>query len=202
MSQINITIITPMRPGLKWYDSFKSLGDQEIEEIIVHLRSALAAFHADLADRREPLEEWTLDEYQDMIIKKAKVLKKNGLVKEHERDLSSLDALLASKDEGQTERLRQYLWLISSVVGSSYVLLIVCALGKSRLMKMDEYQRVKLIKFIVSHQEQLFCEELEMEAIERKLDQIRECTACLLCHLLKCRRYASRPPIYAGFDKA
>lgn len=68
---------------------------------------------------------------------------------------------------------RQYLWLISRVVGWSYALLILCALGKHRIQRLDEDQRVKLIKYINKRRSSLFCPKLEDPATQCNLHQIR-----------------------------
>jgi hypothetical protein len=45
-------------------------------------------------------------------------------------------------------------------------------LGKHRVQKLDEDQRVKLIKHISKHRDSLFCRRLEDKAIQDDLHQI------------------------------
>lgn len=50
-----------------WIDSCHGLKDDEIDEIIILLRAALAAFFIELTDRRQPWEDQILEGYYDML---------------------------------------------------------------------------------------------------------------------------------------
>jgi hypothetical protein len=73
-----------------------------------------------------------------MLLKNANQINEEGLANEHELHLNQLCTFLADPDDAQTERneikiVRQYLWLVSRVIGWSYVLLILYSLGKHKL---------------------------------------------------------------------
>jgi hypothetical protein len=177
MSPISITFATSTNPELKWIDSFEGLRDEEIEEIIVHCRAATASFFAELCDRRKPWNDRTLENYRDMLLENANRINEKGFTKGHQLHLNDLFTSLSDPCDAQTERseakvARQFLWLISRVIGWSYALLILCTLGKHRVQKLDEDQRVKLIKHISKHRDSLFCRRLEDKAIQDDLHQI------------------------------
>lgn len=44
-------------------DSLRGLREEEIEEILIHLHGALAAFFAELTDRNRPWEDSTPEDY-------------------------------------------------------------------------------------------------------------------------------------------
>ena len=178
MSPISITFGTPTNPSFQWYDSFKGLADEELEEIVVHCRSATAAFFTELSDRRKPWKDRTLEEYHDMLLENADRINRRGLTDEHKGYLKNLYLYLADPGDAQIERndtkvARQYLWLISKAIGWSYALLILCTLGKHRLQRLDEDRRVKLVKHITQHRDSLFCPKLKDKAIRCELHQIR-----------------------------
>jgi hypothetical protein len=153
MSPISITFGTPTNPSFQWYDSFKGLADEELKEIVIHCRSATAAFFTEFSDRRKPWKDRTLEDYHDMLLENANRINRRGLTDKHKGYLKNLYPFLADPGDAQIERnetkvARQYLWLVSRVIGWSYALLILCALGKHRLQKLDEDRRVKLVKYI------------------------------------------------------
>ncbi|KAL9124348.1 MAG: hypothetical protein Q9217_006315 [Psora testacea] len=173
-SRIAVTLASPTHPEFNWLDSFESLEEEEIEGIILILRGALAAFSAELTDRRKPWMDQALENYKEKLQQTAKQINEQGLTETHEANLDSLKLSLAQTGCAQTERKeskpskagRQYLWLISNVIGWPYVLLIICALGKHRMERIDEDQRVKLLRWIAKHRESLFCRTLEDRAIQ------------------------------------
>ena len=79
MSRIDITLATPTHPEFNCLDSFESLEEEEIEGIILILRGALAAFSAELSDRRKPWTDRTLENYKQKLQKTAKQINKEGL---------------------------------------------------------------------------------------------------------------------------
>jgi len=50
MSSISITFTTAANPRFQWLNNLESIEDEEIEEIIILLRSALATFFTELTD--------------------------------------------------------------------------------------------------------------------------------------------------------
>ena len=175
MSPISITFDTPTNPRFQWFDSLKDLADEELDEIAVHCRSATAAIFTELSDRRNPWKDQTLEGYHDMLHKIANQINRKGLTNENELYLNNLHTYLAGPDDARNEIkvVRQFLWLVSRVIGWSYALLILCALGKHRLQKLDEDRRVKLVKHITQHRGSLFCPVLEDKAVRCNLHQIR-----------------------------
>ncbi len=179
MSPISITFGTPTNPKFQWFDSFKGLADKELNEMAVQCRGAMAAIFTEISDRREPWKDQTLEDYYEMLLKNANRINKRDLTDEHKGNLNNLYTYLADPSDAQTERketklARQYLWLVSRVTDWSYALLILGALGKHRVQKLDEDRRVKLIKHITQHRDSLFCPKLEDKAVHCNLHQIRK----------------------------
>ena len=178
MSPISITFDTSINSCFQWYDSFKGLADKELEEIVVHCRSATTVFFIELSNRRKLWKNRTLENYHDMLLKNVNRINRRGLIDEHEGYLKNLYSFLADSKDAQIERnetkvARQYLWLVSRVIGWFYALLILCALSKHRLQKLDEDQRVKLVKYITQHRDFLFCSKLANKVFRCKLHHIR-----------------------------
>jgi len=178
MSSISITFGTPTNPKFQWFDDLKGLTDEELDEIVIHCRSATAAFFTELSDRRQPWKDRKVEAYYDMLLKNANHINRRGLTNEHKGYLNNLYTLLADPSDAQTERndmkvARQYLWLVSRVIGWSYALLILCALGKHKIQKLDEDQRIKLFKHITQHRDSLFCSKLKDKAVPCNLHEIR-----------------------------
>jgi len=175
MSPISITFGTPTNPNFQWFDSLKGLADAELDEIAVHCRSATAAIFTELSDRRNPWKDQTLEGYHDMLLETANRINRKGLTNEHELYLNDLYTYLAGPDHARNEIkvVRQFLWLVSRVIGWSYALLILCTLGKHRLQKLDEDRRIKLVKHITQQRDSLFCPILEDKAVRCNLHKIR-----------------------------
>lgn len=196
MSRINITLATPTHPEFNWLDSFESLEEEEIEGIILILRGVLAAFSAELTDRRKPWTDQALENYKEKLQETAKQINEQGLTETYEGHLDSLKLSLAQAGCAQTERKksklskagRQYLWLISNIIGWPFVLLIICALGKHKMERLDKDQRVKLLKYIANHRESLFCRRLEDRAIQCQFqEKCINLISILSCVLKYCR---------------
>lgn len=134
-----------------------------------------------------------------MLLENANRINTRSLTDEHEDYLKNLYSFLADSRDAQIERnetkvARQYVWLVSRVIGWSYALLILCALSKHRLQKLDEDRRVKLVKHITQHRASLFCPKLKNKAIRCKLHQIRMNSPLyivILLYLLNYRRCKS-----------
>ncbi|KAL8912015.1 MAG: hypothetical protein Q9171_002928 [Xanthocarpia ochracea] len=154
MSSITIDFGTPSNRSFQWFDNLEGLTSEELDEIVIQCRSATAAFLTELTDRRRPWRDCALEDYCDLLQQDAKHVNKKGLTKEHKHQLQGVYTFLADLGDNQTERnekkvVRHFLWLISRVIGWSYALLILCALGKNKVEKLDEDQRVKITKFII-----------------------------------------------------
>ncbi len=72
MSPIDITFATPTHPELRWSDSFEGLEEEESEKLVNNLRVALAAFLAELTDRRKPGTDRKLENYKQKLQETAK----------------------------------------------------------------------------------------------------------------------------------
>lgn len=210
MSRIHITLTTPTQPEFNWLDSFESLEGEEIEGVILILRGALAAFSAELSDRREPSTDRALEDYKKKLQKIAKQINKQGLTETHKGDLDSLKISLAQAGSAQVEREesqpskagRQDLWLISNVIGWPYALLIFCALGKHKVERINEVQRVKLLKYVAGHRKLLFCRILEARAVQFRCQEKGMNLSSILSCILKYCRYQSRPFTYLRLQEA
>lgn len=178
MSSISLTFATGTNPGFLWLDDLKFLGDDEIEESIFLLRGALAAFFAELADRRNPCSDKTLDDSCSMLRKSAKRINDVGLNKGEEDCMSNLHLYLTGPCDGKKERnepkaARQYLWLVSIAIGWPYALLILCTFGKWRLQNLLDDERVKILKYVAKNRSSLFCLRLKEKAVQCDAQQIR-----------------------------
>ena len=171
-SPINITLTSPNYPKFSWSDDLKSLGDGEIEEFTIILRGALSAFSAELADRFKPRKDQEFEHLKNLLQEAAQQINEQGLNATHERYLESLSPLLIQTEDNKVflktdahqmreKSMRQYFRIVSKVVDRPYVLLIICALGKHRIMFLREYHRIKLVKYIAQNQETLFCRRLQ-----------------------------------------
>ena len=184
MSEISITFDTLANPKFEWFNSFKGLTDEELDEIIVHCCSATAAFSTELSDQWEPWKNLMLKGYYDILLEDVNCINKKEFIKEHALQLNNLYIFLADSDNAQTEHneskvARHFLWLVSKVIGWPYALLILCTLSKHKVQKLNKDQCVKLIKHITKHCEMLFCPRLKNKVIQCNLHQI--CMSLPLC---------------------
>ena len=191
MSHINLTLVTPTHPECNWLDSFESLKEEEIEGILLILRGALAAFSAELTDRRMPWPDHELQNYKKKLQETARQINEQELTRTHKANLDSLTgyAQHERKESKQSKAGKQYLWLISNVIGWPYVLLIICALGKHKIERIGDNQRVKLLKYIVKHRESLFCRRLEDRAVQYQFQEHDINVILILSCVLKFCRY-------------
>ena len=175
MSSISIVFGTPTNPNFEWYDGFKDVTDDELDEIAIYCRSATAAVVTELSDRRNPWTDRTLADYQETLLENATLINIKGLTNEHEGYLDNLYGYLAGPGNARNEVkiARQFLWLISKVTDWAQALLVLCTLGKHKLQKIDEDRRVKLVEYVVQHRDRLFCPLLKDEAVRCNLQQIR-----------------------------
>ena len=182
MSPIEITCATPTHPPFSWLDSLDKLEEGEIEGFVLNLRGALAAFSMELKDRRElryrrePDVDQALENYKKQLRETAEQINKQGLTKTQEVFLVNLTTLFAqaqcAKDECDDNNMhkagREYLWLISSVIGWPYALLIVCTLGRNKIERLKEDHCVKLLRYIHENRELLYCCGLDNRAVENQ----------------------------------
>ena len=162
MSPIQVIFTTPRHPGFSWSDEVKGLENQEIEDFITILRCALAAFSAELTDRGGPPTDLLLESYKEKIRLTANQINAEGLTEPQERQLADVTSHVSQADLPQAEGKkvkagRRYLRLISDVVGWHYALLVMCALGKHKVERIDENQRIRILKYIAKDRESLYC---------------------------------------------
>lgn len=184
MPPITITLNPPANRSFTLFDSFQDLSDEELSEIVVQCRSATAAFFAELSDRQKPWDDYMLEHHCETIQQHANRINGAGLTTEYTDQLRDVHTFLADPSDAQAEHkgqtvARHFLWLVSRVMGWSYALLILCALGRNRVQRLDEDQRVKIVKFISKWRGSLYCWELGEKAIEYRLDQI-----CMVIHCI------------------
>ena len=177
MSPINIIFATPTYSKLNWLDSCEGVGEEEIRDLILFLRGALAALSAELDDRRNTRKDENLESYKRMLWETAKQINEQGLTETHERCLGSLGSFLAQAEVERKESkfdkaTRQYLWLISKAIGWPWVRFIWCALGKCKVKHLNEGQRIKLVKYIAKHRESFFCRSLEDRVVQCQSQEI------------------------------
>ena len=167
----SINFSTPGKPNLRWFDSLKDLTDKELNAIAIQSRSATAAVFSELSDRSNPWQDQTLEAYHKKLLENADQINREGLTKEHETYLNTYLVGL-SDARNEIKVLKQFLWLISRVIGWPYALLLLCALGIHKLQRLDEDQRTKLVKYIAQHRDSLFCPILHEKAVCCKLHRI------------------------------
>lgn len=177
MSPISIVFSTSNKPRFRWFDDLDALTDEELNEIIIHSRSATAAFSAELSDRCKPWRDEKSIRYYNMLWTTVDQINQTGFTYQHETRIQGSYSLLADSETGETARsetklARQFLWLISRVTCWAHALLILCALGRHAIQKMDDDQRAKLIQFIAQNHKPLFCRKLQEKAIQHNLHQI------------------------------
>ena len=182
MSSLRIAFDASTKSDFRWFDSFEGLKDEELEGFAIQCRNAAIAFINELSHRRNPRRDYILEQYHDRLLANADRINSRGLDDDDEVDLKNSSTYLADSREVQTQRseerlARQYLWLVSRVIGSSYTLLILRALGKHRVHKLGENQRVKLMKYIIQHRRSLSCPRLRDKAIEYNLQDLRMSTS-------------------------
>lgn len=67
-------------------------------------------------------------------------------------------------DEHNGKRIsRQYLWLVSRVVGWPYALLTIFSFGFDVIRKFDELQRAQLLTYAFKHRDELPCQPFQAE---------------------------------------
>ena len=152
MSPISITFTTPTNPEFKRLDSLRGLREEEIEEIIIQLHGALAAFSAELTDRNRPWEDSTSD-YCNRLQKKANEINRCGLPEKYKLSMDLLPTSPMALGNGQPDRqdakiARQFLLLVSRVMGWAFALLILVTLDKTTVLQLNEDQRVRILKQI------------------------------------------------------
>lgn len=185
MSSINITFGTPNGLNLQWFNSFDRLADGELDQLALLCCNAISALHVEILDRREPWDDQTIEKYYIELLESAIRINKDGLTSQHNSHLVEPYTLLKdpppnTKESNDIKTFRRYLWSISKVAGWSYALLVLCTMGKHKMQKLDEHQRVKLLKRIVQHRDVLFCPSLEQVAFCHNLQQIRKNTSLLI----------------------
>ncbi len=110
-----------------------------------------------------------------MLSRQAATINGVGLSKDHE-DQSRLSYLSSTFWE-QTSRneviaAREFLWLVATVIDWSHALLLLLTLGKSKVQKLSEYERVILIKYLKEHRISLECSEFKEKATAENLGQL------------------------------
>ncbi len=165
---------TPTKPKFEWTDDIKDLKDGEIEELIIHCRSATASFEAELSDRSQSPTDSTVQNHSALLLSKANNINDSGLSMKQECQLKTM--LSSSTDSETNSRneviaARRFLWLVATVVGWSYAVLLLYALGKNKIQKLSEHERVALIKYVKENHKSLHCFKLEEIAISENLHQ-------------------------------
>ena len=160
------------------------------------LQVALAAFFAELIDRRKPWTDQQFENIKPKFHETAKIMNEQRLTEMHDGQLNNLKLFLAQTGSAQKrtecKNGRQYFLLISNVIGWFYVFLIFCVLGKHKMERMIEEMRVKVFKYIATHRESLFCRRIEDKTIQFRSQENRmSFNSLLLCVLNYCR-YPSR----------
>lgn len=151
MPAFSITFSAPSKPHFHWYDSFEDLTDSEITEFAFLCRNATAAFFGEVTERRNPCQDLGVENYYDLLHHNVNWINDHGINKVYEANLEDFETYMVGPADSQDKRrdrwlVRQFLWSILRVTYWSNVLLIFCALGKNKLQKLNDDQRVKLLK--------------------------------------------------------
>ena len=210
MSPINIIFATSTHAKLNWFDSYESIREEDINDLILFLRGALAALSAELDDRKNTQKDETLEDYKRVLWRTAKQINEQGLTETHEGYLESLGSFLAQAGCAQVEckeskigkATRRLLLLISKAIGKPWVPFIWCALGKHKVEHLNEGQRLKLVKYVAKHRESFFCRKLEDRVVQCQSQEIcmNPCIGIVACS--RWRRYQSRSSTITRLKKA
>lgn len=178
MLPFSIPCATATGLELSWLEGFEDVRNEEIENAIILLRGMTAACTVELADRSELSSEDIQDAFRHRLHATAKRINKRGFSPDHETYLNNwrgyiLEASDAQKERNENKAARQYLRLLSMAVGWSHALLVLCALGKSCLRRLDDNQRVKILRYVSRNRGSLSCSRLEEKAKQFDLERMR-----------------------------
>lgn len=196
-SNIRITFFTPTKGEFEWTDSLQGLNENEIEELLIHSRSATISLENEISYRRQPREDAILLDYCNALCEDNERIQKEGLTKDQTSRIEELRSVLFEGreiDRSDSKGTWQFLWLVSRVIGWSHALLILCALGKAKLQRLSEGRRIKLFKYLKHHRKALHCPKLEHKAIRHGLN-LAHPAALLSCNKIdysKCKRKLDR----------
>lgn len=160
-------------PGIQWFNGLSDLPDETLHAVAIYYRLATTAFFTEILDRRSPRNNPRLDRYYSLLRENAEHINKSGFTKLHLSSMECVYEQLSNSGGRYDERLaRQYLWLVSHILGWSYALLILVSLGKSKIQKLDDDQRVKILRYLSNYRLLLSCRKLEDKAIQCNLHTI------------------------------
>jgi hypothetical protein len=171
-----------------WLEGYEDVSDLEIKERIVEYTIALASlqdeFSCRLGSKKSVDKEANLQYCQTNLKKCAQRIQHNGLSwddlkqltdkstgqaeneAQHNRSLEVIKVglghkLQKSRDKYALETYDEFLWVVATVVGSAFALLVKCSFGSKRVTILDLAQKAKLVKYIKEKQNELFCAKLE-----------------------------------------
>ncbi len=157
MAPISITIALPHEYTFNWSNSFDDLESEDIENISLVLRGAIAAFSAELSYRTMRHDK-KLDDYRSLIDSCAEKIRTYGLRQDDKVNIRSCRLFLYGHHERRdAQTAYEFLLLVSRVTDWSFSFLIFLALGKSRVLRLVEHQRAKLLNYIIVHSRSLSC---------------------------------------------
>ncbi|CAJ2514314.1 Uu.00g024330.m01.CDS01 [Anthostomella pinea] len=160
------------QPSSLWADCGK-LSNDEIEGLIIEGRHLTELLQAELKLRQTTRVELDLG---SEVKRKAVRIQRDGLSAPDLGLMADADNLgmavmrdgLSSVKEGLIKwdhiAYTELIWLVSSTTTSAHALLLVLAVSKRRLEKINLYKKSMLVSYIKQHEETLFCACLESAA--------------------------------------
>lgn len=177
MSTAHVAFSTPNKSHFAWTDSFEDVGNVELEQLIIECRCALHSLEAELAARQKPRAETNLEDCYRRLQEKVRTIKDLGVL--GYKDRASLEEAgifletlrVGQIDSSQTRKTRkagamyqQLLWLVSTVAGPAYSLLLICGLARRHVERLNSLQSAILIKRIAQTSDSLSSPVLEKQA--------------------------------------
>ena len=172
---ISISYHTPTKPDCPSFGGLAGLPDNELDEIARQLRSATAAISAELSNRHGT-KEAKADKYCDDLLEKANIIKSEGSTSDQKGSIREFLAYITDPSlvHRNIKRGKRFLWLVSSTTGWSYAILLFHVLGKRKIQRLCEAERVKLVEYVAQNRDLLYCPTLDDSEACYRLDRIEK----------------------------
>ena len=162
MFPIMLIFSMPINSSFKWSDSCEDLTEEQLYELILHCHSATAAFFSKLLSWYYLSKNNELDSYYKIIQQCINHIKR-GFVKDYMPQLHNIHKFLTYFNDDEAECIKTFLWLILKIINWFYILLILCALNKHKINKLNKDSHIKITKFIIKWYESFFYLKLEKQ---------------------------------------
>lgn len=170
---ISISYHTPTKPDCPSFGGLAGLPDNELDEIAFQLRSATAAVSTELS-KRHGTKEAKVD--CDDLLEKANIVKSEGSTSDQKGSIRNFLTYMTGPGlvHRNIKKGQRFLWLISSTTGWSHAILLFHVLGKRKIQRLREEERVKLVEYVAQNRDLLYCPTLDDSEACHKLDRIEK----------------------------